>query len=85
MRNRSSRDAPSPCRGFLASLARTDGRIAAAQQPLLLAVPLAILDRRALVVLLLALGEADRELDAAVLVVQVDRRQRVARRARPCR
>src|SRR5579864_6072881 len=53
-------------------------RHAPAQQPLLLAGPFALLDGRALVVLLLALRKADRQLDAALRVVQVDRCDRVA-------
>src|SRR6478672_1010986 len=60
------------------ALSRANRRVAAAHDPLLLAVPLAILDRRALVVLLLALRKADRQLDAALAVMEVDRRQRVA-------
>src|SRR5690348_13646017 len=48
------------------------------EQPLLLAVPFALLDRRALVVLLLALREPDGELHAALRVMKVERRQRVA-------
>ena len=45
---------------------------------LLLAGPFAVLDRVALVVLLLAPGETDFDLDAAVLVMQVERGQRVS-------
>src|SRR5690348_14961255 len=49
-----------------------------AEQPLLLAIPFALLDRRALVVLLLALRETDGELDAPLAVMEIERGQRVA-------
>ena len=49
-----------------------------AHEPLLLAVPLALLDRRALVVLLLALGEPEFELDPPLAQMQIKRHQRVS-------
>src|SRR5206468_8166559 len=49
------------------------------QQALLLAVPFALLDRCALVVLLLALGEPQIELDATFAEMQVERHERVTR------
>src|SRR5690606_11064929 len=49
-----------------------------AQQALLLALPVALLLGLALVVLLLALGEADLHLHAALGVMQVERHQRIA-------
>src|SRR3954451_16345034 len=52
------------------------GSALGAQQPLLLALPLAVLLGVALVVLLLALGEADGHLDAGLRVVEVERHQR---------
>src|SRR5262245_31346772 len=51
---------------------------AAAQDARLVAIPVALLLGGALVVLLLALGESDLELGAAILPVQVERHQRVA-------
>src|SRR5689334_3200417 len=48
-----------------------------AQQPLLLAIPFALLDRLPFVVLLLALGKPDRELDPAILVMKIERGQRI--------
>ena len=48
------------------------------QQALLLAIPFPVLRRLALVVLLLALGEPDLELDPPLAVVQVERNERVA-------
>src|SRR5665213_1439062 len=49
------------------------------QRALLLAHRFTLADRRTLVVLLLALGEPDLELDPPRLVMQVDRRQRESR------
>src|SRR5438093_7986 len=51
----------------------------ATQQALLFAIPFALLDRRALVVLLLAARQADLELDPAFAEVQIERRERVTR------
>src|SRR5579862_269574 len=48
------------------------------EKSLLLALPVPILLRFALVMLLLALREADRDLHATLVVMQVDRHQRVA-------
>src|SRR5256885_7635123 len=51
---------------------------AASQQACLVALPVALLLHRALVVLLLALGEPDLHFGAAVLPVQLQRHDRVA-------
>lgn len=52
-------------------------RLAAAQQPLLIALPLLVALDGPLVVMLLALGETDLELDASGLEMQIERDQRV--------
>src|SRR5262249_54149972 len=48
------------------------------RQPLLVALPIALLFRGALVVLLLALGNTDLQFGAAVFPVQLERHERVA-------
>src|SRR5215471_669627 len=58
---------------------RTRAASPISNQPLLLASPFAFLDRRALVVLLLAFREADVELHPPSAVMQVERHERVAR------
>src|SRR5690349_16405750 len=59
--------------------ARSSGEaVLRAHRLLFLAVPVALLLRRALVVILLALGQADLDLYAVVLPVHRDRHQRVA-------
>src|SRR5690606_23066008 len=71
--------APHPPGASIApGVAARSGLVALLEQPLALALPLAFALGFALVVLLLALGQADLELDPAARVVQVERHQRVA-------
>src|ERR1700754_2317551 len=67
-----------PSRNCVSEQLPTLDASAAAQDPRLVAVPVALFLGRALVVLFLALGEADLELRAALVPVQVERHQGVA-------